>query len=193
MRLIDTVFRQGHLAEQALIDAIVAGERPRHLDQCDICAERAVQLARWLDDVQTDAADLSDAVFTPERLVAQQQQILRRLEQIDQPSRVIAFPAAPRPETQSLRGRRVGVSWVGVAAAAGLVLGVVGGQITARLDRPIAQPTAVTAANDQNALPAETSGDPVNDAVLLDSYDTISISSLDAVDAITPRMMKAKR
>jgi len=58
---------------------------------------------------------------------------MRRLEQLDQPSRVIAFPSQYRLEAPLQRGRRVSPAWVGVAAAAGLVLGVVGGQVTARL------------------------------------------------------------
>ena len=96
MRLIDIVFRQGHLSDRSLVDAVASGTRPLHLDRCDLCAERAVQLARWMDDVQADAAELADHVFTPERLAAQQHQILRRLEQLDHPARVISFPAAAR-------------------------------------------------------------------------------------------------
>ena len=68
MRLIDHVLRQGHLSERALTDAIVKGERPQHLDRCDICAERAVTLARWMDELQSDATELVDDLFTPERL-----------------------------------------------------------------------------------------------------------------------------
>ena len=44
MRLIDMVLRQGHLSEQALMEALTGGDRPAHLDRCDLCAERAVDL-----------------------------------------------------------------------------------------------------------------------------------------------------
>ena len=192
MRLIDIVLRQGHLSEQALIDAIVQGDRPRHIDQCDICAERAVELARWMDELQADAADLSDSVFTPERLAAQQQQIVRRLQQLDQPSRVIAFPAASRAETPGVRGRRVAVSWVGVAAAAGLILGVVGGQISARLatQQPVPAPVTATATDTNSPIPTDVSTGPVNDTLLAEPYETISFPSQDVLDSITPQLQK---
>ena len=186
MRLIDTVFRQGHLSERALVDAIVSGERPRHLDQCDICAERAVQLARWMDDLQTDAAQMADEIFTPERLVAQQGQILKRLEQIDHPARVIAFPAASRPEPQVIGGRRVSLSWVGVAAAAGLAIGIVGGQMSARLNPPQA-PAAVAT---DSAQTVEPTGVAINSSLFDEPYESLSIPSLEGIDGATPRMIQ---
>ena len=175
MRLIDLVVRQGHLSEQALIEAVAGGDRPPHLDRCDICAERAVAVGRWMDEVQREGADAADAVFTPEHLASQQAQILRRLEQLDNPARVIAFPAAGRAE-RTAGGRRVAASWVGVAAAAGLVIGVVGGQISARLGQPVPQPqTAETVA-------------PVDAQFLDQSFDESRISAFEAVDELTPRL-----
>src|SRR5207342_3686909 len=62
VRFADIVLRRGHLSEQALAEVCLTGERPVHLDRCDICAERAVQLSRWLDELQAVvAADLSAA------------------------------------------------------------------------------------------------------------------------------------
>lgn len=190
MRLIDTVFRQGHLSERALVEAIVSGTRPLHLDRCDICAERAVQLARWMDGLQADAADLADGVFTPERLAAQQHQILRRLEQLDQPARVINFPVASRPEPHGLGGRRVAVSWVGVAAAAGLVIGLVGGQVGARLAKPSA-PLAATTADAGALAPSDAATGPVNNAVLAEPFETLDIGALEALNDMTPRLLQA--
>jgi len=50
---------------------------------------------RWyvvqLDDVRATATEAADAAFPPERLLTQQQQIMRRLEQLDQPKRVELF------------------------------------------------------------------------------------------------------
>jgi hypothetical protein len=173
------VFRQGHLSEQALIEAMAGGDRPAHLDRCDLCAERADAIGRWMDEVRHDGAEVADAVFTPERLAAQQSQILRRLEQVDSPARVIAFPAAGRAEREA-GGRRVSASWVGVAAAAGLVIGVAGGQLSARLTQP-AGPQALTA--DATA--------PVDAQFLEQSYDQINISAFEAVDEMTPRLTQA--
>ena len=178
MRLIDSVFRQGHLSERALLEALAGGERPRHLDRCDVCAERAVELARWLDEIQRDGAEAADAVFTSERLAAQQSQIRRRLEQLDNPARVIAFPSSARErETGS---RRVAASWVGIAAAAGLVIGVVGGQVSARLTQaPVVQ------------APLVAEQPPVDGRFLEQTYDQLLIPALEAVDEMTPKLTQA--
>jgi hypothetical protein len=153
VRLVDTVFRGGHLADSALVEAVMTGERPAHLDRCDICAERAVEVGRWMDQVRTAGIEAADEAFPAERLAAQQGQILRRLEQLDQPARVIAFPMQTRAARES-GGRRVAAGWVAVAAAAGLAIGVVGGQVTARngvstgpeqtVVGPAAQPSVAT-------------------------------------------------
>lgn len=152
MRLADVLFRGGHLSEQALVEVCMTGERPVHLDRCDLCADRAVDLGRWLDDVRATGIAVSDAAFPPERLAAQQSQILRRLEQLDQPSRVIAFPRHYRLDERQHAGRRIAPAWVGVGVAAGLVVGVIGGQMTARFDRPAETPiTAATVAASESA------------------------------------------
>jgi len=133
VRLVDAVFRQGHLSEQALVEAVMTGERPAHLDRCDICAERSVELGRWLDDVRNLGLDAAERAFPAEKLVAQQAQIMRKLEQLDEPPRVIAFPRQMPGAARESGGRRVAPAWLGVAAAAGLVIGVIGGHFTARV------------------------------------------------------------
>ena len=188
MRLIDIVLRQGHLSERALVDAVTTGTRPHHLDRCDVCAERAVELVRWLDGVQTDAVELSDASFTPERLAAQQHQILRRLEQLDHPARVISFPAAPRHESRA-SGRRVAVSWVGVAAAAGLAIGVVGGQVSARLSQPAAAPTTAASTTDLASV-TDLPSHPGNPAWVSEELDNLLVPALSVADDMTPRFQQ---
>ena len=180
----DLVLRRGHLSERALMEALAGGDRPAHLDRCDICAERAVALARWMDAAREDAVDSADAVFTNERLAAQQSQILRRLEQLDTPARVISFPAASRAERGEMGVRRVSVSWVGLAAAAGLAIGIVGGQLSARLMQP-ATPVLVS------ANPVEAPAPPVDGGFLEQPYELLQIPSLGTVDEITPRMTQA--
>lgn len=154
MRLADTVFRGGHLSDGALIEAVMTGERPAHLDRCEICAERAVEIGRWIDQVRTAGSEVADQAFPPERLAAQQAQIMRRLEQLDQPSRVISFPNQTRLARES-GGRRVAAGWLGVAAAAGLVIGVVGGQLSARVNG-VEPANGVTASQQQPAAPMTT-------------------------------------
>ena len=146
MRLVDAVLRQGHLSEQALAEALMTGDRPAHLDRCDICADRSIELGRWLDEVHAAGVEAADRVFTPEKLAAQQSQIMRKLEQLDEPARVIAFPRQYRLNARETGARRVAPAWVGVAAAAGLVIGVVSGHFSARLATPVT-PTAPVSSN----------------------------------------------
>jgi hypothetical protein len=194
VRLIDSVFRQGHLSEAALVEAVMTGDRPAHLERCDVCAERAVELGRWLDEARDLGLESADAAFPAERLAAQQSQILRKLEQLDQPSRIIAFPSQTRLEMREPSGRRVAASWVGVAAAAGLIIGVVGGQITARMgDRPAPPPAAVATQTTPAPAPDDASATPVDSSLLDQDFDTIQLKAVEAIDDLTPRMTAAAR
>jgi hypothetical protein len=186
VRLIDGLFRRGHLSERALVDALLTGDRPVHLDRCDICADRAVDLGRWLDDVKTAGVEAADAAFSPERLAMQQTQILRRLEQLDQPARVIAFPTQARLGQRDPNDRRVAPAWVGIAAAAGLVLGLVGGQVSARMGgarQPAVPAQVVVQADEGPAISTARLSQPDLDLDL----EGLNIPALDAVDGITPK------
>jgi hypothetical protein len=186
VRLIDGLFRRGHLSERALVDALLIGDRPVHLDRCDICADRAVDLGRWLDDVKTAGVEAADAAFSPERLAMQQTQILRRLEQLDQPARVIAFPTQARLGQRDPNDRRVAPAWVGIAAAAGLVLGLVGGQVSARIGgarQPAVPAQVVVQADEGPAISTARLSQPDLDLDL----EGLNIPALDAVDGITPK------
>jgi hypothetical protein len=192
MRLADLVLRQGHLSERALVDALMSGQRPFHLDRCDICASRAVELNRWLDMLHTTAVEAADEAFPQERLAAQQAQILRKLEQLDEPARVIAFPRQTKPETREPGTRRVAPGWLGVAAAAGLVVGVIGGQLTARLEQQAPPTVAVTPApvvtqDLEPVVPANASWvDP-------DDVNGYIPASLGALNEATPRIIASVR
>jgi hypothetical protein len=185
VRLNDRLFRRGHLSERALVDALLTGNRPAHLERCDICADRAVDLGRWLDDVRVTGAEAADAAFSPERLASQQTQILRRLEQLDQPARVIAFPGRARSAQREAGDRRVAPGWVGVAAAAGLVLGVIGGQMIPRAGSraPVIATQVATSADDQPSGTAIRLSQPDID---LDT-ENLGIPAFDVVDGMTPR------
>lgn len=186
MRFADLILRQGHLSERAIVDAVMAGNRPAHLDRCDICATRAVDLGRWLDDTRELGLDSADAVFTPEQLSTQRAQILRKLEQLDEPSRVISFPRHTARIDEPVTGRRVAASWVAIAAAAGLVVGVVGGQVTARLGAP--PPAESSTVETQQTEP---SFKPVDTAFLQPDYDdALTLRSLELLDEITPRIVQ---
>lgn len=97
-----------------------------HLTTCAHCRVRYSAFTGWLDDLRTEAHAEADDAFPPERLSAQQAGILRRLEALERPARVIAFPRQTRPVTGSQPFAR---GWVATAAAAGLVIGLAAGQI----------------------------------------------------------------
>jgi hypothetical protein len=187
VRFADLILRQGHLSERAIVDAVMSGHRPAHLDRCDICASRAVDLGRWLDDTRALGLESADAAFPPEQLVAQRAQILRKLEQVDEPARVISFPRHASRIDEPATGRRVAASWVAVAAAAGLLVGVVGGQVSARLTAPPASAADANLAEPPLTEPAVAN----NRASLKHDYDdALTLRSLEALDEITPRLVQ---
>lgn len=187
MRFADLILRQGHLSERTIVDAVMSGNRPAHLDRCDICASRAVDLSRWLDDTREIGLESADAAFPPEQLAAQRAQILRKLEQLDEPSRVISFPRHTARVDEPASGRRVAASWVAIAAAAGLIVGVVGGQVSARLAAPPASAADANLAEPPVSEPAVAN----NRASLKHDYDdALTLRSLEALDEITPRLVQ---
>ena len=123
--------RPRHLHDDRLYDCYLAlrqGESAdpptaEHLADCEDCAARYAELAQLMDAVRAEAAAETDALFTSDRLRAQQQQIVRRMEAIGRPARVISFPGRFVQGTiraSALRSPR----WTAAAAAAGLFLGI---------------------------------------------------------------------
>jgi predicted anti-sigma-YlaC factor YlaD len=124
--------RTHHLQEDRLLDCYLGvrtGESPdppvlEHLTDCDECGGRYAELARFMETLRVEAVAETDAIFSPERLRAQQQHIARRIEHLSHPARVLSFPkhmAAPRLRAGGQRSAR---RWVAAAAAAGLFIGV---------------------------------------------------------------------
>src|SRR5262249_11904577 len=85
---------------------------------------RYADLAAFMDDLQEGGTAEADAVFTPERLRAQQAQITRRLEHVGRAARVISFPGRFVRRTMTATSSRMAPRWAAAAAAAGLVVGV---------------------------------------------------------------------
>jgi hypothetical protein len=130
--------RAPHVPEERLLDCYLAERAEEridpptaeHLADCDPCAVRYAELTQFLDDLRTAAAVDTDALFTPDRLRAQQHEIARRLEPIGRAARVISFPGRfvsrhIDASLGTLRGSaRVAPRMVAAAAATGLFLGV---------------------------------------------------------------------
>jgi hypothetical protein len=80
---------------------------------------------RLLEAYRAAACAEADAHFDDRALEAQRHKILARLAHLGHPARVIRFPKAP---TGELPAPSVNRRWISVAAAAGLLIGVLGGQ-----------------------------------------------------------------
>lgn len=75
----------------------------------------------------------ADAHFDDRALEAQRHKILARLAQLGHPARVLRFPKAPSGE---LPATSVNRRWISVAAAAGLLIGLLGGQVVHIVPQP---------------------------------------------------------
>jgi hypothetical protein len=165
-----------------------------HLSSCAACRSKYAAFTRWLDDLRDDARAEADEAMSPERLTAQQAHILRRLEALERPARVIAFPKAARP---AIATGRAGQRWVATAAAAGLVIGIAAGQLVdlRRALQPASQPARNIVADGAPLRPATVL--PLNNVVRIDeaflygdieaSARNVSDNSLRAIDEFTPR------
>jgi hypothetical protein len=190
MRLGDVVLRGGHLSEAALVESWSSGIRPAHLDRCDICAERALEMSQWLEDVKSLGRTDAEIVFTPERLTAQRGQVLQRLEQLDRPAKVISFPARKPRVSDPGESRRVSPGWLAAAAAAGLTIGVVGVELGHQLGIGT-NPAPFVAVATPPSTPVEAPPSTGADAAGLydDPYARTELGSLSAMDEMTPRLV----
>src|SRR5262249_6018901 len=97
-----------------------------HLADCEDCDERYDRLAQFMKTLRVEADAETDAIFTSEHLVAQRQQIARRIGAYGRSPRVISFPGVhgATPTARLRRPSRGVLHWIYAAAAAGVVLGI---------------------------------------------------------------------
>jgi hypothetical protein len=79
-----------------------------------------------LEAYRAAACAEADAHFDDRALEAQRHKILAKLAHLGNPAKVIRFPKAGAVEIPAGRANR---GWISVAAAAGLILGLLGGQL----------------------------------------------------------------
>lgn len=124
--------RTQHLSEERLLDCylnerdgvVVDPRVAEHLTDCAPCGKRYADLAGFMDGLRSEAETEADAIFTPERLRAQQVQVARRLESASRPSRVLAFPGQFARRAFNVSTVRTAPRWIAAAAAAGLFVGL---------------------------------------------------------------------
>jgi hypothetical protein len=159
-----------------------------HLHDCAACRDRFTAFGLWMADVGEVLRDEADELLTPERLAAQQAQIARRLEAIDRPARVIAFPKAARAV---ISGHSHVRRWVTVAAAASLMLGFGLGQVvpihTSRRPLvPVAAPLTLPVAA-QRAVDIPPVVESISeDELFSDVFTRSHVATLSALDDMTP-------
>jgi hypothetical protein len=163
-----------------------------HLRKCAECRTRYSEFTSWVDGLRTDAQTEADETFTRERLATQQAQIFRRLESLEHPARIIAFPRFARPvSVQPGGGRR----WIAAAAAVGLITGVGLGQLmdfprSSRQPDQFVQSRPATSPAEPARTPQPASSDSDDETFLNEPEVTTSQArvpdSLQYLNAITP-------
>jgi len=108
------------------------GDAHEHLSSCATCQARGFAAAELLDEVTRAAASEADQRFGDDLLARQHARIMGRVAQECRSARIISFPAAPPAAVRPVRG---GTRWVAAAVAAGVILGIVGEHVTARIAR----------------------------------------------------------
>jgi anti-sigma factor RsiW len=201
MSILDRLSPNRHLDDAALTELWTASAlggadaRGAHVDGCPSCRSRYAALDAWLGDLAGVARAEADEAFPAERLAMQQTQVMRRLEALERPARVIVFPRHVHPITGERSGAR---RWIAAAAAAGLVVGIAAGQLLDLRDalggptRPFAERRQIeTAPPVATIQPASLSSAQSDEAFLSELEDAAlspRVPELAALDAVTPRL-----
>jgi hypothetical protein len=181
---------RGHLDDRQFARLWTTGGGHPHLENCATCRDRFDAFDRWVVGLGEELRTEADRVLSPERLAAQQAQIARRLESLERPARVIAFPKAARAV---ISGNSHVRRWVTVAAAAGLVAGIGLGQMldlhrALEVTRPVQAPTlqlATSAARPESVRPAVSAND---EEILTDAeaFARPHVAALASLEDLTP-------
>ena len=203
--------RVRHLHEERLFDSYLA-ERggaaidppvAEHLADCAECSARYADLMAFMDTLHRHAEAETDAIFTPERLRAQHQQIARRIALIGRPARVLSFPDRIVRRTIEATTARTAPRWIAAAAAAGLFIGVAVGasfqwraQLQSRpaftADAGRARAARLSPVPSRGTAPAESATD---DAFLSDlelALERPHTRELQAFEALTPHVREVR-
>jgi len=186
--LDDAAFSELWSAAAVGSDVGVAAPDAEHLESCAACRARYDAFTDWLADARVDAIAAADEVFPAERLAAQQSHIMRRIEALERPARVIAFPKYAQPVSAARSGPQ---RWIAAAAAAGLIVGLGMGEMldfrrSARLrPLPMAESEPLVQSARGTVQPVSLNSD---DPLLYDADPSPRVEALQALDAITPRV-----
>ena len=182
--------------EDASADAADDRAALAHLGTCDRCADQFARLTGKADALRDVAFAQADEVFDDAMLDAQRTRILDRLAHLGHAARVLSFPRRTREVAMPVAsGSR---RWVSVAAAAGLIIGLVAGQmvhlVPSRSGIIVRDQGASMQAADRSSapmiVPASASVPVLSDDDLMEeveaSIEMRRAQSLRALDALTP-------
>lgn len=183
----------GHLSDRRIARLWTSGVGHPHIDACAACRERYQAFDRWAEDIADDLRTEAEDTMSAERYALQQAQIARRLEILDRPGRVIAFPKAARA---IIGGHSHVGRWVAAAAAAAFIAGVGLGQMVPGLfsapvhvGHEVLEPQLTTsrASIRPNAMkPVPVSFDETQ--FLSDTFVDTRVKDLRALDDLTPHV-----
>jgi hypothetical protein len=186
---------RGHLSDQEFARLWTTAETHPHLARCAACRARFVEFDGWLLELGMTLRAEADEAFPAERLAMQQAQIARRLETLERPAKVIAFPKAARAV---ISGNSHVRRWVTVAAAASLIAGFGLGQVVP-LRTAVERHTAASArpplTGQRAAAIAEeiqsVSSSQNDEELLSNAFARPRVRDLSALDDMTPHARDA--
>ena len=185
-----------HLPEDRFTEIAMSGApsaaEEAHVAWCAECQERRRSVSALLDEIACAAALDADSAFPDHRLTRMRARILRLVDRDARPARVIAFPASSRWNTPFSRPRPL-ARWVALAAASGLVVGLVTDQIVSQFrGQPLSpQRTVVSDAPSLSAARPVSGAAPASDDEFLSEVEAAVLSAgpaaLRPLDQMTPR------
>jgi len=187
-----SLLNRRHLADSQLAEIWANGGDNPHLAGCGECRGRYQGLERWLAGIGDELRGEADTAFPVDRLSIQQAQIARRLETLERPARVIAFPKAARAV---ISGHSHVRRWVTMAAAASLIAGGFGLGQMMPLRSLVPTQTAMNAPPQLTAPQAESRAKELtpdstshnDDELLTNGFARTRVTTLSALDEMTPR------
>jgi hypothetical protein len=162
-----------------------------HVHRCQACASALARFTADADALRDAAFAGADAIFDDSHLEAQRSRILDRLAQVGHAARVLRFP--PRNREAAMPAPTGSRRWVSVAAAAGLIIGLLAGQLVHLVPWEVRNRDQTVSSIRQSPVlvPASNGGThALTDDELLDEIEAAvqvrRAHSLRALDEITP-------
>ncbi|MFN2447711.1 MAG: hypothetical protein ABR606_19265 [Vicinamibacterales bacterium] len=171
-----------------------------HTAKCLACGDELARLTTELGTLRLEAAREADAHFDDVTLDMQRSRILDRLAHLGQSARVLRFPGAAA--NRSAQTGAVSRRWISAAAAAGLLIGIVTGQLLHVMPADRARHAAAASTVEQVTARAVTpavvqaAAMTVSDEDLLGEIDVAvqrrRATELLALDALTPTVSESR-